>query len=287
MTNPPDTYQQARLGALGLRLRQLREQAGESARTIAARADINQSTMSRIETGKLRPGPDILDRIIKALDLDPAAAEELHDLLGVLHTETEHLRRYARRGFGTIQGQIASLERRTRLLRGFQPSLIPGLLQTAEYAAQALSHVYYVTSRDLARAAQMRMERKAILHEPGRQFRYVITESALLHWVCPARVMLAQIDRLRELATLPTVRLGILPQGQQMPTFPQHGFTIFDAERVHVELHTTHVKFTSPPDVAVYAATFEEYERAAVHGQRADEVLQRALQAYRRRGSDA
>ncbi|HEY5833462.1 helix-turn-helix domain-containing protein [Streptomyces sp.] len=282
MVDPPDTYQQARLSALGLRLRQIREQAGVSARSIAARADINQSTLSRIETGKIRPSVDVLDRIIAVMGIE-TAAEELHDLLGVLHTEAEHLRRYARKGFGALQNQIGALERRTRLVRAFQPSLVPGLLQTAEYAAQALSHVYYVTSTDLAQAAHGRIERQSILHEPGREFRYVITESALLYWVCPARVMLAQVDRLRELATLPTVRLGILPQDRPMPNFPQHGFTLYDDERVQIELHTSHVKLTAPADVSVYAATYAEYERAAVHGEEAETVLRRVMQEYRRR----
>jgi len=285
MSDPPDPYQQARLSALGLRLRQLREQAGVSARAVAARADINQSTMSRIENGKIRPSVDVLDRIIAAMAVPAPAAEELHDLLGVLHTEAEHLRRYARKGFGALQQQIGSLERRTRRVRAFQPSLVPGLLQTAEYAAQALSQVYYASSADLARAAQARMERQAVLHEPGREFRYVLTESALLHWVCPAPVMLAQVDRLRELATLPTVRLGILPQDRPMPGFPAHAFTLYDDERVHVELHTTHMKFTAPADVAVYSATYREYERAAVFGGQAEQVLRRVMDEYRRRAA--
>ncbi|MER6531135.1 helix-turn-helix transcriptional regulator [Streptomyces sp. NPDC001508] len=287
MTEPLDAYQQARLSALGLRLRDLREKAGVSARAVAARADINQSTMSRIETGRIRPSAEVLGRIIAALDLDQAAADELHDLLGVLHTETEHLRRYARRGFGALQARIGALERHTRLVRSFQPSTVPGLLQTAEYAAQALGKVYYASSTDLARAAHARMERQTILHEPGREFRYVLTEAALLHWVCPARVMLAQIDRIRELATLPTVRLGILRQDRAMPTFPQHGFTLFDDERAHIELHTTHLKLTAPKDVAVYIATFAEYERAAVYGEEAEMVLRRVMQEYRRRADDA
>lgn len=288
MTEPPDAYQQARLSALGVRLQAIRKQAtGLSARAVAARADIAQSTMSRIENGQMRPSPEVLDRVIAAMEISEAAAEELRDLLGVLHTEAEHLRRYARKGFGSLQAQIGALERRTRLVRAFQPSLVPGLLQTAEYAGQALGHVMYSDSNDWARAAQARMDRQAILHQPGRTFRYVITEAALLHWVCPAEVMLAQVDRLRELATLPTVRLGILPQDQRMPTFPHHGFTIYDSERVHVELHTTHLKLTAPADVAVYAATFGEYERAAVYGEDADAVLRRVMQEYRKRTTDA
>jgi transcriptional regulator with XRE-family HTH domain len=287
MANPPDTYQQARLSALGLRLRELREDAGPSARSVAARAGINQSTLSRIETGKMRPSAEVLDRIIAALDLDEDATEELHDLLGVLHTEAENLRRYARRGFGALQSSIGSLERHTRLIRAFQPSMVPGLLQTAEYAGQVLSHIWYANSTDMARAAQARIERQSILHEPGREFRYVITESALLHWACPARVMVAQIDRLRELAGLPTVRLGVLPQDRPMPTFPQHGFTIYDDERAHIELHTTHLKLTAPGDVKIYAMTHQEYERAAVYGKDADAVLRRAMSAYIRRAVDA
>lgn len=283
MSTPPGRHQQAQLSALGIRLREIREAANLSARSVASAAGIAQSTMSRIETGKLRPSADILDRIIAALGMNETGAEELHDLLGVLHTEAEHLRRYARRGFGALQVKIGAMERRTRCIRSFQPSMVPGLLQTAEYAAQALSHVYYASSTDLARSAQARMERQSILHEPGREFRYVITECALWHWICPARVMLAQADRLRELATLPTVRLGILPWDQPMPQFPQHGYTIYDRERVHVELYTNHLKITDPKDVTVYTAIHEEYERTAVYGEEADDVLRRVMEVYRGR----
>jgi transcriptional regulator with XRE-family HTH domain len=285
MTTPSDSYQQARLSVLGHRLREVRTASGLSTRNVASRAGVNQSTVSRLELGKIRPKAEVLDRLIAALGADDATAEELHDLLGVLHTDAEHLRRYARRGFGVLQTKIGALERRTRTVRSFQPSMVPGLLQTAEYATQALGHVYYASSHDLARAAQARMERQVILHEPGRTFRYVVAESALRQRVCPDWVMAAQVDRLRELAHLPTVRLGILPWDRPMPQFPQNAFTIFDDERVHVELYTTHLKITDPKDVAVYSAIHGEFDRAAVYGREADDVLRRLMSLFEGSGA--
>lgn len=278
-----DPYQHARRAALGARLRQLRQEAGLSERKVAKTAGISQSSVSRIENGEMGTSGETLDRIIAAMSVDAEAAEDLRDLLSVVHTEAESLRRYARRGFAAVQGQIGALERRTRLLRAFQPGLVPGLLQTAEYAFNVLSRIPYVTSADLTHCAQARMDRQAILYEPGRQFRFVLTESALLHWVCPPAVMLAQLDRLRELATLPTVHLGILPLDRPMPQFPQCGFTIYDNERAHVESHTNHTKLTAPADVALYASIHQDYEAAAVQGQQVDPVLKRVMQTYRER----
>jgi XRE family transcriptional regulator, fatty acid utilization regulator len=74
-------------GSLGARLRHFRTEAGISQRELAERAGISQSKMSRIERGT-RPSGDELERLGKALDLDPLKFPELTDREAVIERIT-------------------------------------------------------------------------------------------------------------------------------------------------------------------------------------------------------
>lgn len=85
------------LEALGVRLVELRHEAGLSRRVVAERAQVARSTIERIEAGTRRTRRSTLERIAGALGrLD--AARELAALAGpALAAESDHAGRVARR----------------------------------------------------------------------------------------------------------------------------------------------------------------------------------------------
>lgn len=100
-------------------------------------------------------------------------------------------------------------ERLALTFREYEPLAIPGLLQTAEYAR----HIFRVDVADLdvAEAVVARLERQTILYDEQHRFEFVIHEAALRWRVGPAAMQAAQMDRIRQVATLSNVQVGIIP----------------------------------------------------------------------------
>src|SRR6266498_5415335 len=91
--------------------------------------------------------------------------------------------------------------------------VVPGLLQTAEYARARFAQGVrlHKVPDDVDEAVRLRVQRQEILYRPDKRFHFVLTEAALRNRLCPVDVMLAQLDRLVALSALRNVRLGIIP----------------------------------------------------------------------------
>ncbi len=102
------------------------------------------------------------------------------------------------------------LEQAASLIRGYEAQLVPGLLQTADYARAViqLSHAY-APAQALDRLAELQMRRQQILHAPdGPAVWMVIDEAALRR---PIGTMRAQLRHLLQVCESPQVTVQILP----------------------------------------------------------------------------
>jgi transcriptional regulator with XRE-family HTH domain len=258
-----------RLRELGELLRRLRKDAGLTGKELAQRAGVTQSTVSQIETGKLLPVPETVDRLVDALGLDATDRDRLDALLARLRAEVSQLR-------GGLSGREAANAGRVRSARWvavFSSAMIPPLLQTAEYSRLAVALGRDVDEEDTARAAVVRVEAQAVLFESGRRFAFVLTEGAVRTWPGSPSLMVAQLDRLVQVATLPHVRLGVVPWRAQAPAFALHGFSIYDGAVSVVESLTGDLTLTGPGEIAAHEEVFEAFARAAVYGEALRELL--------------
>src|SRR5262249_13413296 len=133
------------------------------------------------------------------------ALAEIRALAEAAAVEAISWRRAERRGLPALQRDVAGLEATAATLLNFQPVIVPGLLQTAEYARRIVLSGYPTGRPDIGAAVASRMERQAILYDEGRRLEFVIAEAALRWRVGPAPVMRAQLDRIASLATLASV----------------------------------------------------------------------------------
>ncbi|MGW0060565.1 helix-turn-helix domain-containing protein [Streptosporangium sandarakinum] len=260
-----------RLRALGELLRRLRKDAGLTGKELAARAGVAQPTISRIETGRLLPVPETVERLVAALGLDKAGRTELDALLARLRDEVSRLR-------GGLAGREAANAARLRSSRRvvvFSSAMVPALLQTAEYARLALVVGREVDEEDAAKAAAVRVEAQAVLFDSGREFSFVLTEGAVRTWPGSPALMAAQLDRLVQVATLPHVRLGVVPWSVQAPAFPLHGFTVYDGAVSVVESLTGDLTLTESGELSIHEGTFEAFAAAAVYGEHLRDLLGR------------
>ncbi|GAA3930059.1 helix-turn-helix transcriptional regulator [Actinomadura viridis] len=267
---------------LAAELRRVRDLAGISGRELAQRIGLSQPTVSRIESGSKLPSvPEVL-----AWADATGATRETRDLLVAL-TESVFTEvrapDTASRGRPLPQDDLRGVERAARRILVHQPSMIPGLLQTAEYARRVLMLAEPPCSpSELPNVLRAHMDRQLVLFDEGRTFRFLLTESALRWRPGSPGLLLAQLDRVASLSTLGNVSIGLIPQGTEAATIPAHGFVLVEhgegedggalvmTETVHADL-----KVSDPEEIGLYRKRWSGLERMAVFGDEARAFLAR------------
>ncbi|AZQ73240.1 XRE family transcriptional regulator [Streptomyces luteoverticillatus] len=251
---------------LGTALRALRVTSGLTGETVARRSAMSAGKLSKIETGKVLPSVTDADLILTALGVSEAAKAEFLEAARAEATEATAWRVLRRMGPWKHQKAIKAIEARTAVLRLFQGQLIPGLLQTPEYAYAVFSLPPGLSDECKAKTVAARLERQTVLYEPRRTFEFLICEHVLRWRICAPVVMALQLDRLLSLSRLPNVRLGVIPLSGLMPDFPMTCFSLHDDRLVIVETFHSEVSTREPRDIQQYSETFERFASVAVYG---------------------
>lgn len=188
-------------------------------------------------------------------------------------------RRVQRTGLRRLQLSRVPLYERTRHFRVYSSTVIPGFLQTYEYAAALLGNIARVHGApdDVDDAAAARVERSRIIREGDHRFGIILEENVLRHVVGDAATMAGQLGYLLSVMALPAVSVGIIPAGRTRPMWALETFTLFDEDRVSIELLTAAVTVTTPGEIAQYANAFEEMAALAVYGAPARSLISAAI----------
>ena len=105
------------------------------------------------------------------------------------------------------------MEQAASVVRVYEPQLVPGLLQTEEYARaiMRLRHVH-VSANEIERRVALRMARQAFLSRPGAPELWVaLDEAALRRPLGNQKLQRAQLLHLVEMAQRPNITLQIVP----------------------------------------------------------------------------
>jgi transcriptional regulator with XRE-family HTH domain len=277
-TNPSSA---ARHGqeALGVRLRELRKEAGLTGRALAALTGQHYTRVSKIEHGVQPP----TDSDIRAWCRACNAEEQAPDLIATLRAvESAYLefRRQSRAGMKRVLGaHTVALYEQTSVFRIYEHNVIPGLFQTADYSAAMLSFWidFLETPNDLDEAVAVRMERQRVLYQRGKRFVAVLEEQALRTWFGDAATQAGQLDRLLAVMSLPNVSVGIVPLMTGRPAVASAGFWVFDNSLVALETPTASIEVTRPHEIELYGRMFERLQVAAVYGKAARALIARTL----------
>jgi len=232
------------------------------------------SKVSRLENGRQNPSEQDIHSWTKATGSEAEAA----NLVASLHTmEFRHAewQRELRAGLKRLQSEAAEDSSRTRFFRVFESTYVPGLLQTAGYARSRVDQtIKEFDLRDNPEEAVLaRLQRQDILYQPEKRFHFVLTEAVLRYRLCPPEVMLAQLDRLISLATLPTVKLGIIGFDTPYVIAPAHGFWLLDEDRVSIETFSAELNLAQPQEVELYGKVFAELAAVASYGRAARAII--------------
>jgi transcriptional regulator with XRE-family HTH domain len=184
---------------------------------VAAGVGWSTSKVSRFELGRATIP---LDEVEKLLDFYEVAEPARGQLLSLARGAHE-------RGWWEDHSEILperyqdfiGLEDGAATVAQWQVEVVPGLLQTADYARQL--HLGYQTLAPLTRSViegrvRVRTIRQQVLtRDPPLEYSVVIDESVLLRRIGSSELMHAQLLHLAELAELPNVDLRVLPLSQE------------------------------------------------------------------------
>ncbi len=265
-------YENERI-ALADEIRTLRRTRRITGVVLARRVGISQSKLSKIETGALIPSTDDLESILNHLKAHRSVAARLISSARALRTEFRSWRFGHRHGLAAKQMHIGQIEKKSKLIRVFQPTVIPGLLQIPAYAKSVLAHANITRQKDVDAAVRARMSRQQILYESGHQLEFVICEAAALSRFCDRRVVVEQLNRIRLLFSLDHIKIGFISNNRILPRIPINGFVVLDSDRVVLETLTGEVESTDEHSVKTYSETFEAFTSVAQFGTNADPIL--------------
>ncbi len=279
MITSPSSSAKREQEALGVRLRELRKDAGLTARALAAATRQHYTRVSKIEHGVQPPSDNDIRGWCHACGVD----DQVPDLLATLRAvESAYLefRRQSRAGMKRVLGaHTLDLYERTKIFRIYEHNVIPGLFQTAEYSAAMLSFWirFLGTTNDLEEAVEVRMERQRVIYKGGKRFVVVLEEQALRTWFGTAETQAGQLDRLLALMSLPNVSLGIVPMMIERTAVGSSGFWIFDDSLVALETPTASIQVNRPQECELYARMFEVLKSPAVYGRAARDLIAKVI----------
>lgn len=257
----------------------MRTLAGLSGRQIALATGISQPTVSRIERGESVAS---LREVTAWADAAGVGADRRALILGMAEAavnEVTTMRARLSNGLAAVQEDVREREATARTLRNFQPGIIPGLLQTAEYARRILA--FAGDTAEVGAAVAARLARQEILHQAGRSFEFLLTEAALRYRPGPREVLTAQLDHLAAVVTLETISFGVIPADAEMHAITRSGFILYedriDDQPPFAIVETPHASLyaNDPADIAIYQDQLAAFRQSAVYGAEALEVVHR------------
>ena len=272
------TADQAR-EALGVRLRDIRRDANLSGSELARANGWQPSKVSKIEHGKQTPSEDDL----RAWCETSNALSHLNDLVAAvrsIETQFSEWRRVLQAGTRRRQESSKQVYQKARLFRIYEPQVIPGLLQTRDYAVAVLATVieFMRIPNDVDEGADERLEQQKVLTHGDRFFHIVVGEQALKTHVGSTETMRGQLEHLLHAFTLPRVRIGIIPLKAPYRVPLNNGFWILDERLVQFDTYSAELSLIRPDEVTVYGRAFERLAALAIYGADARALVSASLE---------
>lgn len=264
-----------RRAEFGENLRELRTAAGyQTGKDFARALGWNAPKVSKLENGRQTASDDDLDAWLSASSAGADDAEQLRAMLAGIQDAYVTWKEKVRAGHRARQEESVDREARARVIRAFESAVVPGLLQTPDYARHTLlAHAeLHGGAQDITEAVRSRMKRQQILFEGGRTIELLMAEAALRHPFAPPEVMLGQIHRLIASIGLPDVRVGIVPMDARLPYPLLHGWWILD-DIVMIETATAELTVDDPGELDVYTKLTDLLWQAAAEGDQARDIL--------------
>jgi transcriptional regulator with XRE-family HTH domain len=271
---------------LGSELRKLREQKGMTAEEVAARLLVSQSKISRLENGRR----SISQRDVRDL-CGVYGVEDVRIVDSLMNMAKESRQQGWWHAFGDVPYSVyIGLETEAASLRVYESLIVPGLLQTRNYAAAVIDGMWpEATASEMEKRIQVRLKRQERISDSVRPLRYwaVVDEAVLRRVVGSPEVMREQLDHLAEASALPHVTLQVLPYGVGAHPGMYGKFAILefedesDSSVVYLEGVTSDLYLEKPTDVQSYSVMYEHLRALALNPEQSRQFITDVAGEYR------
>ncbi len=247
---------------LGLELRRLR--GARRAADVAGQLGWSESKLSRIETARTGIAAHDLENLLDVLNAPGDSRAELR-LLAQEGRQRTWWSPY-RTAVSEPYDEYVALEAEAGSMREWEAQVVPGLLQTDEYARAVIeAGAEPVDPSVVERRVALRMARQAVLtRHPAPTLSVVLDEGVLHRGVGGPEVMRRQLRRLVDSSGRRGVVLQVLPFRAGQHGAMAGSFTLFSFAGsarepvVHCETMAGGVLCTRPAEVRAYAAAFAD-----------------------------
>ncbi|MFI5839255.1 helix-turn-helix domain-containing protein [Catenuloplanes sp. NPDC051500] len=195
---------------LGAQLRRLRDEARISTERAASVIEVSPSTLRRIESGRVGIKAPALNAL---LDEYTVADPELRETLLTMARTGKQRGWWAKYSdLPQVYRQYIGLESAADEMHNFETIVVPGLLQTEEYARSITTReATQPTPEAVEQRVVVRMERQKLIHTGRLRLVAVMDEAVLHRQIGGPDVMRAQLTALVEATKLWNVTLQIIP----------------------------------------------------------------------------
>lgn len=252
-------------------LRRARSAAGLSQESLSQEINYSTSLVAMVEQCRRLPRPEFVRRCDEALKTD--------GLLGRIRD------RMSREVLLPWFREWVRIEQEATMLRSYQPLVLPGLLQTEEYARALLRGASRFGEEETERQVTARLDRQRILEkEQPPQLVAVLDEHVLRRSVGGAVVMRDQLRHLVEMAGRYYVHLHVVPvAGGAYPGLngPFVVATLPDGDDVaYLDTQLQGHIVQSAPDVVSLVRTWESVRAEALPQRQSIDLIEEAARAW-------
>jgi transcriptional regulator with XRE-family HTH domain len=255
---------------LGQELRQLRDAAGFTIEEVAQRLEVSPAKISRIETGRVSVRPRDVSDLLEQYDIQGTHRDNLLTLTrearqqGWWHS-------YSRDVLSDKIEVWVELETEAKTIRSYEVQLIPGLLQTSEYA-RAVLRAHYRSEQSpeqIEQRVKFRMARQQLVIEQNHTPIWAVLDEAVLRrHMGPPEVMQSQYRRLLEFSEEYNITIQVLPFDAGVYSGVPVGFSIMllappDPEVVVIEHRGGILYLERSEEVAAYTDVFDRIRATA------------------------
>ncbi|MFC4009371.1 helix-turn-helix domain-containing protein [Nonomuraea purpurea] len=278
---------------LGRYLRELRNKSRLTVRAAAMALEWSEAKLWRIETGQTS---------LRSLDVAAmcnvyGAPADLTEALKALAKETKA------RGWWHAYGDVISegfdlyigLEEAASQLSWYESELIPGLLQTPDYARTLIeADNAGVDEQEIERRVRLRMERQqSLTRRTAPPTLHVVLNEGLLRRPIGGRKMMAhQLDHLTQVGRLPNVTIKVMSFSAELHPgvmsgpfvilrFPLNGDgTPTEPPTIYVDGYTGALYLDKPNEVERYSTAFDHMWASALNKHESLDLISEVARSY-------
>lgn len=274
-----------RARGLGVELKEMRIRAGLTTTLVGERLGWSASTVSRIETGKRGVTSEEVSAMMVVYQATSEERQRLIDLAREAHRPG-----WWESGEPSLPSQLSSLisfESQASAITDVAMILVPGLLQSGDYARAVMAKTGVEESIADARVAA-RIGRQERLHrDPAPLFEAFIDEAALRRSLGGPAVMLEQMNQLLRLSRQANISVRALPFAMEGHIGISGSFTFLEFERaptlVHLEHRRSSLFLDAPSDVDAFRTDVDTLTQNALSPAESADLVSEIAQSYKRR----